>query len=482
PPPGAAKPPADVKPADPAKPAKPADTGKPAAPAPAAPADPKPAPMSRDARIRELESKVEKLTKAMADMKAPAPAAAAVPVAPPPPPPEPDKGLEPLRGIVVSGYVQAQLENHDDSEDQLRPGGALYNQNRFLIRRGRIKIEREWDYSSVLLEFDGNTNKGPQFQLFRAEAALQYRGSNPAPAPALVKLSMGLFDVPFGYELSESSKTRFFMERSLQSRAFFPSEPDLGFRVSGQLGWFRYALAAMNGNPLGDVTFAAQDPNNHKDFVARIGAFVSPAKSLDISGGVSVLNGKGFAKGTDATKNILVWTDKNEDRAFTSGEINGSAAFPASPSYNFDRWAVGADLQVRFDTPLGTSKVYGELQLGSNMDRALFIANPTLGGQPARELGYYLGVVQDVTRYGVVGFRTELYDPNADFLGYQSGKAIPASQAIRIQSPMVGVVIPGRARLLFQYDFVRDHLGRNVSGAPIDMKNDQWTLRLQGDL
>src|SRR5262249_12877813 len=155
---------------------------------------------------------------------------------------------------VLTSYVQAQLENHEESEDQLRPGGAPMNQNRFLIRRGRVKISRDWEYSSLMVEIDGNTTSRQAFSLWHAEASVLWRGGKPAPRPAVVKLTGGIMDTPFGYELVESPRTRFFMERSLQSRAFFPSEPDVGARLSGQVGWFRYALAFMNGEPLGEPT------------------------------------------------------------------------------------------------------------------------------------------------------------------------------------------------------------------------------------
>jgi hypothetical protein len=298
-----------------------------------------------------------------------------------------------------------------------------------------------------------------------------------------VKFTAGLFDVPFGYELTESSRGRYFMERSTQSRAFFPAEPDLGVRLSGEIAWFRYAFAFMNGEPISTPNgFALQDPNNHKDFVGHVSAVGAPTKEIEISGGISMLNGVGFAKGTDATKNILVWSDQNEDRRVSSDEIFGAPATATSPSYTFERWAVGADLGFRIKTPIGTTKVYGELQLGSNMDRALFVANPTISGQPAREMGYYLGFLQEITPYGMVGFRFDVYDPNADFLGYESGKQVPRTQTMTTASPLVAMMIPGRARLIFQYDYITDTLGRTADGLPTDLKNDQWTLRLQGEL
>ncbi len=269
----------------------------------------------------------------------------------------------------------------------------------------------------------------------------------------------------------------------VQSRAFFPSEPDLGVRLSGQVNWLRYSLAVMNGNPLGEPSpFAGQDPNNHKDFIGRVGAVV-PVGNFEVAGGLSFLNGQGFVKGADATKNGLQWSDVIEDRKVQpDSELFPVPATSASPSRNFRRWATGADLQARLKTNLGTTTVYGEIQLGSNMDRGLFIVNPTVSQQDTRELGYYVGFIQEVTPYGALGFRTDYYDPNADFLGYKSGKVIPVSQRIRTYSPMVALMIPARARLIFQYDFIRDFYGRDARGVPNDLANDTITLRLQGEL
>jgi len=443
--------------------------------------------------LRELESKVERLTRALAEMKSAAaapsaPAASPTSTAPatgasPTQAPAPEAELGQLRNIMVTGYVQAQLEGHEESEDQLRPGGAPMNQNRFLVRRGRVKISREWEFSSLMMELDGSTTKGPSFSLWHAEASVLWRGGKPAPGPAVIKLTGGIFDAPFGYELLESPRTRLFMERSVQSRAFFPSEPDLGARLSGQIGWFRYSLAFMNGNPLGEPSpFAGQDPNNHKDFVARIGAQV-PMENVEIGGGVSMLNGQGFVRGTDATKNGIAWSDLNEDRKIQGDtEIVPVLASAASPSYNFRRWAAGADLQVRMKTPAGWSTLYGEVQVGSNIDRGLFIANPAIVGEDTRELGYYVGAIQEITPYAALGFRVDYYNPNADFLGLESGRLVPVSQRVRTYSPVVSAMIPGRAKLTFQYDFIRDFYGRDARGVPNDLANDAWTLRLQGEL
>jgi hypothetical protein len=55
-------------------------------------------------------------------------------------------------------------------------------------------------------------------------------------------------------------------------------------------------------------------------------------------------------------------------------------------------------------------------------------------------------------------------------------------------SPLLGVrlpddLLPGvNARLVVQYDFVRDALARDLRGVPTDLANDQLTVRVQGEL
>jgi hypothetical protein len=392
---------------------------------------------------------------------------------------------DPRKELVISGYAQGQYEHHQDSEDELRQGGALQNQNRFLIRRGRLKAEREWAWSSLMLEIDGNTTNGADIRLHHGEASLLYRGNNPVELPPMVRLTIGLFDVPFGYELVESPRTRPFMERSLASRSFFPIEPDLGLRVSGALGWFRYAFAVINGEPLGSGNkFGWRDPNGKKDWVVRVGGVAEPTKNSEIAFGASFYNGTGFTPGSDTTKNGVVWKDLNENGIIdNTNELVAQPGVAGKPAQSFDRWMVGADLQVKFRSRVGWTRIYGEAYVASDMDRGLFVADPNSAqGIKTREVGYYAAILQDVGPHAVIGFRTELYDPNADYLEKQSGRLQPTKQAIRIWSPMVAIMLDPKSRLIFQYDAVRDHLGRNEAALPRDLKNDTWTLRLQVEL
>jgi hypothetical protein len=398
-------------------------------------------------------------------------------------------------GVVVSGYAQGQYEAHQDSTDQLRQGGALLNQNRFVLRRARVRLARDWDYAAFLFELDGNTVNGPTMRVQKAELSLVYGRSKEKGIPPLAQLTIGQFDLPFGFDLVQSPRTRWFMERSTISRALWPGEPDVGARFSGGIAFARYAFAVTNGEPIDEKSgFGLRDPDGNKDITGRLGAEAKTGENFVVSGGISYNRGKGFHPGSDATKSTVTWNDANGNGAVDPNELTGAQAAAAIPSSTFSRWAVGADLQLQLKTLLGWSILTGEVISASNLDRNSFIADPlannpvtndpvkagsTTVGPGIRELGFYVAFTQEITPYGVVGIRYDQYDPNSDNTDSRGGKLIPRSQLIETISPLVGVTLPDRARLIFQYDHVSDMLARDSRGVPTDFKNDAWTLRMQ---
>lgn len=384
-------------------------------------------------------------------------------------------------GLRVAGYVQAQFQHSDLSEDQLQQGGAPLNQDEFLVRRARLRIDRVWDFASASLELDASTARGPRVGIRRAEAAVFYRGNNAEELTPLIAFSVGVMDIPFGYELNESAGTRWFMERSQGGLALFPTEPDIGAKLSGAVSFFRYAAAFMNGEPVDESGFA-RDPNSNKDLLGRFGAEGALGKHLELAGGTSFAVGKGFHAGQDATKSSVAWVDLNEDGAHQTNEFFGLPGSAATPSENFERWAIGLDLGVSLKTKLGRSHLYGEAFVGSNYDRGYAPSDPVTTSLDARQAGGYLAFTQDLLEYVVVGLRAAVYDPNSDIIETRGGKTLPKTQTVKTLSPLVGVVLPERARLLLQYDYIRDYLARDTAGVPTDAENNQWTLRLQVEL
>ncbi len=489
-------------------PAKPAPAPAPVAPAPAAPAPQPPAaspppvapaapapPSSADVEalrreLREdrakLAARVEALEAELAARNAAAPSAWARPASG-------FGGPAPGQGVWgINAYVQAQYEQHQSSSDQIGQSGAYLNQDRFLVRRGRLRLDAAWEYLELALEIDGNTTSAPTVGPARIEASVVLRGKPwegklPRYGPRseevpLARLTLGLTSIPFGFELQDFNRDRVFLERTQASQAFFAGDEDLGAVLSGGFGFFRYAVAAMNGTPLGSGSLPVGDPTHAKDILARFGADARPAEGVRVAGGISALYGTGFHPGTAATKASVVWVDQNQNGIIDPGELMGVPGMAATPSANFTHWGLGADLSVRFHTPAGETMVYGEATLAQNLDRGVFVADPVATGINVRELGGYVALVQEVTRYGLLGFRYDYYNPNLDTTQSTGGQLLPFSAAIQTFSPLVGVQLPDRARLVFEYDVVRNNLGISATGVPTDLAEDHFAVRLQVQL
>jgi hypothetical protein len=111
------------------------------------------------------------------------------------------------------------------------------------------------------------------------------------------------------------------------------------------------------------------------------------------------------------------------------------------------------------------------------------VSDPVLTGRDTRHLGYVVSALQEIGDWFVVGMRFDTYDPDSDSSDFQNGRPVqPNDRTIRTYSPLVGIRYENRARLLFQYDFIRDKLGRDLAGIPVDLANDRATLRLQVNL
>jgi len=390
-------------------------------------------------------------------------------------------------GLRVSGFLQIQYVWNQLSEDQLQQGGVPLNRDRFMVRRGRVRVSGDWRYFAFDFEVDGSTTRGPFVGIRQANVSGLLRHPD-ATRPPYIMVTAGLTEMPFGYEVRLGQREMTFMERSLGSLAFFPGPIDVGLRVRGGVGPFRYDVAVMNGTPLDDRAGGPGgiDPTRRPDVMGRLGFEAGP-KHVAISGGLSFLTGTGFHAGQDATKNVLQWNDLNENGSLDTGEILSVPGTATLPSENFGRWAFNADLQIMVRSKLGWSRVLAEATMAQDLDRGLFIADPVAAGASLRHVQVYGAFVQDLTRWAVIGARYDLYDPNADALDPQRGRYVPADQTVHTISPIVGAILPDhvargfRGRIVLQYDVVLDSLGRDDRGVPVNIKNDQLTIRIQGE-
>jgi hypothetical protein len=382
--------------------------------------------------------------------------------------------------VRVSGFVQADWIVHDQSsQNEINDANAsLLNRDRFTLRRGHLRIDAEHGVFSGALEIDANTTNGPQVRPIEAEASARWPENPDGRWPELVA-AVGLFRIPFGYEVQELDWVRPFLERASVLQALFPGEFDLGARLRVKYRFAEAAIAYMNGSPIGARVFPAVDPVHQKDVVGRVGIATDVVARLRIEAGVSGDVGTGFHAGTPTTKNELVWQDMNGDGVVQPNEITVIPGSAATPSQTFDRFALGADARIIVGVPvLGALAVRGEIVSAVNMDRGIEPADPVATGRDLREFGFSVGATQEITRWGAVGVRYDRYDPDADADQQRGVRLVPVSRAYTTLAVMA-MVRYGAQRLLLEYDVNSNPLGLSPDGAPTTLASNALTLRAQ---
>jgi hypothetical protein len=383
-------------------------------------------------------------------------------------------------GVHFSGYAQVDWIAYDQaSQNELdHSTGLPINQERFTLRRGHLRAEAQHGSLSGALELDANTTNGPQVRPIDAEISYRWPREGDPELPS-IGVTAGLMKIPFGFEVPELDSVRPFLERATVLRALFPGEFDLGARVRVDYRMLDLTVAVMNGNPLGDRAFPALAPARAKELVGRLGttAVLTPAVTLDL--GVSADGGTGFHEGTPTTKDQVVWRDENGDGIVQATEIQVIGGSSATPSELFRRFALGGDLRltVRF-APFATLTIRSELARAQNLDRGIHVADPVGRGYDLRELGWYVGATQEITRWVLVGARYDRYDPDADASEQRALHVVPADQSYRTLALLAMLRYDG-ARLSAEYDKNWNALGRDANGDPTNLKSDTFTMRAQ---
>jgi hypothetical protein len=423
--------------------------------------------------------------------------ASAVPQALDPAPPSPGSAASiapaapsaPSPDLVMSGYVHIDwVAFRQSSQDEVSPAtGQPLNENRFLVRRARVRVESDQGLVHGAFDLDANTINGPQVRPWNAEASLKwppstrYRGpaaiAQESSPDAFVIVSAGLLVTPFGFDVAELENVRPFLERSTMASELVPQSYDLGLRVLG--GWkaINYALGIMNGDPIGERSFPGRDPNESKDLVFRVGASSEVREGVRVDAGFSGLTGRGFHKGDAPTKDQLVWRDQNEDGVVQVTELQVVPGAPATPSQGFQRFALGADARVHVAIPaLGELVLRAELVRAKNLARGTFAADPIAASRDLRELGWYVGATQELTRWAMIGVRYDLFDPDADSQERRPFAIVPKDSSLATWS-FLAMARWKKARLVAEYDRRTNHLGRDASGAPTNLADDSLTFR-----
>jgi hypothetical protein len=381
--------------------------------------------------------------------------------------------------LGVTGFLQVDYQWHQSSDEQLDPSTREpLNLTRFLVRRARLKPKLEYGPVTGSMEVDFNTVSGAAVRLVAAEVSVAWELDD-EPGPVL-KATAGLFKIPFGFEVLQSDRARVFMERSTVLRSLFPGEYDLGARVQGEWRFLRYAVALMNGKPIGERTLQDRAALAPRDLVGRLGLDAELTPEVRIEVGFSGLVGSGFHAGSGATKDQITWRDYNGDNLVQASELQIVPGQPAFPSKTFARQAVGGDIHVTLDLlPLGRTHLMGELVWSKNLDRLLSPSDPVASLRDLRGLGWHAGFTQEVTPSFVVGLRYDRYNPDLDAIESRSAKVLLRDQSYSTLAAVVGFVYRPTFRFLVEYDHNTNSLGRDATGQPTTLLDDAVIARAE---
>jgi hypothetical protein len=132
--------------------------------------------------------------------------------------------VDALKKIKITGYIQSQFQVADGDGVGSFAGGnfAAGVHSRYLVRRGRVKVNYDNDLTQYVLQIDVTPG---------GVAIKDAYGSIKEPWLKTFGLTAGVFDRPFGFEISYSSSNREAPERTRMYQTLFPGERDMGAKI-----------------------------------------------------------------------------------------------------------------------------------------------------------------------------------------------------------------------------------------------------------
>jgi hypothetical protein len=403
--------------------------------------------------------------------------------------------VDKLAKIKVSGYIQAQWQYADSMGINSIAGGNFAkttapnpagnfpaigsSQERFQLRRGRVKTTYDAGLSQYVLQIDvipsGVTIKDAY-------------GSFTDPWLKAFTATAGVFDRPFGFEISYSSSSREMPERTRVFQTLFPGERDLGakleFKGTEHMGLLQYIN--LKGGLFTGMGPTANENDNEKDFIGRAG-FNAPFYDLNLAidggfsayiGKVTDIAGKGFEVKESGTGDTLRWTGVSSPARLDT----------------YDRNIMGVDAQLYYDIPvIGGISLRGEYvwgdQPGTRDATPFYNGTDTNGVYNRKVAGWYVAAVQNVFSSTQAVVRYDVFDPNTEVEGDDIGRGARAnltSADIAYATLGLGGVYHWNEWIKFHlyYDMVsNEEINAAATGGLAPFKNDLndnvWTLRMQ---
>ncbi len=378
-----------------------------------------------------------------------------------------------LQKIKLSGYVQAQLRVATDTagigEGKYKigkyQGGDLPGSSRtaFQIRRGRIKMAYEAKYSQAVVQLDC-VPAGVSIK----DAYLRFS----APWLYGIGFKAGVYDRPFGFEISYSSSSRESPERSRMFQALFPGERDMGASIEyipsdnlpswAQLFNLKFGVFAGNGinNEFDDV----------RDLIGRFGLSL-PINEINLAIDAGFSGYSGAVKSLNDTMRILSGTNWVSRAGHRDKQIK--------------REYFGGDVQIYYGNipVLGGISLRAEVIGGQQPGRASGNESPKSSSPDASVIyvrdfvGFYgMAVLNiDPLKSQLVG-KYDFFDPNVDL----EKTAVRSLADLSFKTLGMGLVYhwDENVKIMAYYDRVKNE-SAGIDAYKSDVNDNVFTLRFQ---
>lgn len=377
------------------------------------------------------------------------------------------KDFSPYANLRINGWMQPEFQYAASQGEKTVAGGdfAPYSNNRFILRRSRIKFTYTYKNSEFVLQ-PNFTQDGINITDFYVKTWL--------PKFTALGIQLGCFNRPFGYEIGYSSSLRETPERSRFTQTLFPQERDLGAAVildgaklkKGK--FFRLDAGFFNGTGLG-----AKDFDSHKDLISHLKLYKNfRHDSLKLSGGFSFYNG-------------LVTDTVQKQYDYSSESRSFVATMPGGIRSHIRRYA-GMDLQFAFKTRIGETTLRAEYINGIQPGGISSTVSPAKLNDKANYQrtvsGMYFYFVQDINRLrSQVVFKYDTYDPNTRVKGHEVASAKGFGEGdVRYNTLGFGYnyFINDVTKFMVYYDHVVNETTQ-LSAFGKDLNDDLITCRIQ---
>jgi len=391
-----------------------------------------------------------------------------------------------LNRLKITGYIQAQFQKADTAGIESFAGGNFPANidNRFAVRRGRVKLTYDYAFSQFVMQVDV-TEKGVAIK----DAYVSFTD----PWLNCFAVTAGVMDRPFGYEISYSSSSRESPERTRLFQTLFPGERDLGAKLTFQPPkTSRFNFLKIDAGLYNGIGPNAIDFDGFKDFIGHAMINKSSAnEKIKFGLGVSYYNG-GWRQGTKYLYNM-------SDLALSTGNVMAFAVDSTSSKVGTElrRKYYGADAQVSFDFPFGMTTLRGEYIQGTQPGTSATTVSPSTqpGDAYLRNFnGGYFYWIQNImqSKFQTV-VKYDFYDPNTDVAGNNIGVKISgknkATNATDIKYSTLGLGLVykwnSQVKITAYYDMVTNETTTALPNASTlkdlakDRKDNVFTLRVQ---